>query len=381
MIKFADPDISWQECKAVRKTLKSGWITTGEKSQTFEEEVGKFIGSKYNIAVSSCTAAVHLCLKVLGVEEGDEIITSPMTFVSTINVIEHCGAKPVFVDIEKNTLNICTNGIIDSITSKTKAIIVTHYAGQPCDMDKINDISKKYNIPVIEDAAHAFGAKYDGKYIGNTNNLVCFSFYATKNITTGEGGMICTNDSKYVEKLKTLRLHGMSKDAWKRYSLKGTPKYDVECPGFKYNLMDISAAMGIEQLKKINKFSNKRKNLVNEYLTEIRKNQLLCECLTIKDNRESSNYLFTVLLDKKFDRDYVIEKLKEKKICTSILFVPVNKFTYYKMQYRDIETILSNVEEVENRILCLPLHTKMRKKDVRYVVRKLKEVMSECCYQ
>ncbi len=227
-LPYYQPLIEEDEINEVVDTLESGWLTMGPKTIEFEKLIARYIGVKHAIAVNSCTAALHLSLIVLGIGKGDEVITTPYTFASTGNVIIHTGAKPVFVDIKRDTYNIDTEKIKEAITPKTKAIIPVHYAGQPCDMKAIMEIAEDNDLFVIEDAAHAIGTKYENKKIGTFGTTTCFSFYATKNMTTGEGGAITTNDDKQAEKLRILRLHGISKDAWKRYSEKGSWYYEIE---------------------------------------------------------------------------------------------------------------------------------------------------------
>lgn len=375
-VTFAQPDLNYKEYSNVKKCLKSRWLTTGNLVRKFENKVGEYINSKYNIAVSSCTAAVHLSLIALGISSGDEVITSSMTFVSTVNVIEHCGATPIFVDVEKNTLNIDVKKIENAITDKTKAIIITHYAGQPCDLDAINILANKYSIPIIEDAAHAFGAKYKNKYIGNSNNLVCFSFYATKNITTGEGGMISTNNPKYVETIEMLRLHGMTKDAWNRYSITGTPLYDVLHPGYKYNMTDISAAIGLKQLEKSSYFLKRRSRIVNIYRKEIIGRGLPCQVLEEKNYCDSSNYLFTIILNEGINRDDLISKLKKRGVGVSVLFIPVTEFSYYKSKYEDASKATPVCLSIMNNIISLPLFTSMKGREIKYVIKILRDEMN-----
>jgi len=263
-LPFALPSIDDEEINEVIDTLKSGWLTTGPKTKKFEEEVKSYIGCKHAISLSSCTAALHLSLVALGIKEGDEVITTPVTFASTANVIVHQNAKPVFVDIDKKTLNIDPDKIEEKITSKTKAIITVDLAGQPCNYERINKIAKRHNIPIIEDAAHAIGSEYHNNKIGTFNKTSCFSFYATKNMTTG-GGLLTTDDDKLAETVRTFSLHGMSKNAWQRYSAKGTPYWETIVPGYKYNMTDIQAAIGLHQLKKLDDFIFKRKKYVKLY--------------------------------------------------------------------------------------------------------------------
>jgi len=253
-IPFSLPWIEQQEIEGVIDTLKSGWLTTGSKVKEFEEKFAALVGAKYAVALNSCTAALHLALEVIGLKGGEEVITSPMTFAATAEVIRYFKAKPVFVDIQPDTMNIDPQKILAYLenvnTSKVKALIPVHFAGHPCDMDAIVRIAKKYNLKVIEDAAHAFPAKYKGKTIGTIGDITCFSFYANKNITTAEGGMATTENKKWADQIKCMSLHGISKDAWKRYTAKGSWYYEIIAPGYKYNLTDIAAAIGLAQLEK-----------------------------------------------------------------------------------------------------------------------------------
>jgi len=235
-IPYSQPWIGNEEIEEVIDTLKSGWLSTGPKTITFERLLAKYTGAKYAIAVNSCTAALHLSLIALGIGKEDEVITTPFTFTATGNVIVHTGARPVFVDIERETYNVDPEKIEGAITSKTKAIIPVHYAGHPCNMREIIRFAQKQDLHIIEDAAHAIGSEYEGKRIGTLGDTTCFSFYATKNITTGEGGAITTDNEKIAKKVEILRLHGMSRDAWRRYSSTGSWYYEVEDCGWKYNM-------------------------------------------------------------------------------------------------------------------------------------------------
>ena len=230
-LPFSSPLISEDEISEVADTLRSGWLTTGPKVKRFEEEFAQYIGSEHAVAVNSCTGGLHLALVAAGISQGDEVITTPFTFIATANVILHVGAAPVFVDLRPDTFNIDVEKIEAAVTPKTKAIIPVHYAGQPCEMDEIMEISREYNLLVIEDAAHAVAAEYREKKVGTIGDVTCFSFYATKNLVTGEGGMVTTDDGEVAERIRILSLHGMSKDAWKRYKAAGSWYYEVILPG------------------------------------------------------------------------------------------------------------------------------------------------------
>ena len=262
---FGSPLIEENEINEVIQTMRSGWLGTGPKTAQFEQMIKDYVGSKYAMAVNSCTAGLHLSLISAGIKPGDEVITTPMTFAATANVICHVGAKPVFADVDRATMNIDPKEIEKKITDKTKAILPVHLAGRACDMDAIIALAQKYNLKLINDAAHSLETEYHGQKIGRFGDLTSFSFYVTKNITTVEGGMIVTDNEEFAEKIKVYALHGMSKDAWKRFSDEGYKHYQVIFPGFKYNMTDIEATIGLEQLKRIDKFVKKRKQLASLY--------------------------------------------------------------------------------------------------------------------
>ena len=375
LIMFALPDINHEEINEVIDTLKSGWLTTGPKVRKFEEEFAEFIGSKYALAVNSCTGGLHLSLAAAGVGEGDEVITTPFTFVSTVNVILHLGAKPVFVDIGPD-FNIDVNKIEAAITPKTKVILPVHYSGQPCEMDAIMDLAKKYNLTVIEDAAHAVGAEYKGKKIGTIGDLTAFSFYATKNLTTGEGGMVTTNNEEYAQKIRKLTLHGISKDAWKRYTSEGSWYYEVIYAGYKYNMTDIQAAIGLHQLKKIEKFNSKRAELAQLY-TQLLSDVEEIETPKVNPEVKHSWHLYVIKLNLemlKIGRSEFIEKLKENGIMTSVHFIPVHLHPYYRETFGFKKGDFPVAEAIYERVISLPLHTKLEKNAIYYIAEVIKNL-------
>jgi len=372
------PNLGKEEINEVVDTLKSGWITTGPKVNRFEEAIKKYIGCQEAIAVSSCTEGLELCLLAAGIGRGDEVITSPLTFVSTANIILHQGAKPVFVDIDKETLNIEHSKIEKAITKRTKAIISVHYGGQPCDLERILKIAKRYNLRVIEDAAHAIGAEYKGKKIGTISDFTVFSFYAAKNLTTAEGGMICLQDKKLAERLKILSLHGISKDAWKRYSAEGSWYYEVLEPGYKSNMTDIQASLGIHQLRKLEKFIKRKEEIARLY------NRTLGQMPEIiipkvKNNIRPAWYLYPILLNTdllKIDRSNFIEALKAENIGTSVHFIPVHLHPYYKKTFGFKMGDFPNSEYVYERIISLPIHSSMTLKDAKDVITAIKKIIN-----
>lgn len=376
-IVFGSPLIEEEEINEVVDSLKSGWLGTGPKVTRFENLIKDYVGAKFAVALNSCTAGLHLSLIALGIGPGDEVITTPFTFCATANAIIHSGAKPVFVDIDEKSMNIDVNKIEQAITGKTKAIIPVHFAGRPCDMDTIHSIALKYNLKVIEDAAHAIGAEYKGKKIGGISDITCFSFYVTKNIVTGEGGMITTNDEKLADKIKILALHGMSRDAWHRYSDDGYKHYQVEFPGFKYNMMDIQAAIGIHQIGKIDRFDQKRQELWEFYNSNLKDLPIVLPDKNLIDCKHAL-HLYTILIDKEkvgFSRDEFMQKLHEEGIGTGVHFIPVHLHKYYqeKLNYKQGDYPIA--EYIGDRTVSLPLSAKLSLEDVQRVVAVIKEVL------
>ncbi len=360
-----------EEIEAVTRVLKSGWLTMGEETQTFEREFAEYLGVKYALATSSCTAALHLAHLALGAGPGDEVICPSLTFVATPNSILYTGGKPVFADVTGlDNFNISPIDIERKITNKTKGITIVHYAGYPCDMDAITAIAKKYNLYLVEDCAHAPGAEYKGQKLGTFGDIACFSFFSNKNLSTGEGGMVVTNRDDLFEKLKLMRSHGMTSLTLDRH--KGHAfSYDVISLGFNYRIDEIRAALGRVQLRKLETNNERRKELVGYY------NQGLKDCPYISipflDHTEKSAYhIFPILLNEGINRAALMNYLRERGIQTSIHYHPVHQFTYYQqMVSRDLH--LPYTETLGKRVLTLPLYPTMNKSDVDYVVKNLKE--------
>lgn len=377
---FNAPFVGADEIQEVVDTLKSGWIGTGKKTYEFERKFAEYTGAKYAIALNSCTAALHLSLLASGIKQGDEAITSSFTFAATANVIIHAGAKPVFADIELDTLNIDPYDIEKKITNRTKAILPVHFAGLPCNLDAIRSIAKKHNLVVIEDAAHALGAKYNCKMIGNCGNLTCFSFYPNKNITTGEGGMVTTNNSKYAKLINIYRLHGLSSDAWCRFTSKDLIKAKIVYPGYKYNMTDISASIGIHQLEKLEKFIEKKEKIAlvyDEGLKDI-------PGIKILKRQESNNatrhalHLYVVILDlKRFkvNRDMIVSALRVENIGAAIHYEAIHLHPYYKNNVDKKE--LPNSTFISKNIFSLPISSSMSEEDIKDVITAVKKV---CIY-
>ncbi len=376
-LPFCRHSISKEEIAEVVDTLNSDWITTGPKTKEFEKRFAEYVGAEYAIAVNSATAGLHLALIASGIGKGDEVITTPYTFAATANVIIHSQAASVFVDIQKDTLNIDPVKIEAAITPKTKAIIPVHFAGQSCDMDEILQIAKKYNLTVIEDAAHAISSEYKGKKIGSIGQATVFSFYATKNLTTGEGGMVTTNDKELANRIAILSLHGISKDAWKRYGAGGSWYYEIVSPGFKYNMTDIQASIGLCQLAKIEEFLKIRQKYVQIYQEAFGE---LPQIITPKDITPGCHawHLYYILIKPellKINRDSFIEALGKEGIGTSVHFIPIHLHPYYRDTYGFQKGDFPNAEWVYERIISLPLYPKLTEKDVRDVILAVRKIV------
>lgn len=376
-LQFSVPTITQAEITAVVKTLKSGWLTTGKKARLLEERFAAYIGCKHAVTVASGTAALFLSLKVDGVGPGDEVITSPLTFISTANVVHHLGAKPVFADIDGETFNIDPERIAAAVTPRTKALLPVHYSGQPCDMGAIQKIARQHRLRVVEDAAHAMGAEYRGRKVGSGGNLTCFSMFPTKNITTGEGGLITLNDGRKAKRLMQLRLHGMSKDGWKRYAREGSWYYEVHEAGYKYNLADLNATLGLVQLAKLEAFNRKRRKLVERY---IRRLAPIPGIRTVKvlPGMKSSWHIFPIHVDARglgLDRNHLVKALWERNIGTSVHFIPLHLQPFYQKQFGYKKGDFPMAEEVFAGILSLPLFPRMTLRDVDDVVAAIQDAI------
>ena len=369
--------IGKEEIDEVVDTLKSDWITTGPKTFKFEEIFFEYVNSKYAIAVNSCTAALHLAVIALGIGNCDEVITTPYTFAATAEVVINANAKPVFVDVEKDTYNIDPAKIEEKITDKTKAIIVVHYAGHACEMDKIMEIAEKYDLYVIEDAAHAIGSKYKDQKIGSIGDATCFSFYATKNITTAEGGMITTNRGDLADKMRILSLHGISKDAWKRYSSEGSWYYEIAYSGYKYNMSDLQASIGIHQMKKLDQMQKRREEIADMYNKSFGQIPQIT-IPTVKSYATHAWHLYPIQVNSdllSINRNEFIEALKAENIGTSVHFIPLHLHPYYKEKYGFKGDDFPNAESLYKNEISLPIYPNMEDKDVEDVISAVKKII------
>jgi len=376
---FHVPEIGEDEIRAVVETLRSGWLTTGPKAKTFEEDFRKYIGTRHAVAVNSGTAALHLALDATGIGPGDEVIVPTMTFTATAEVVVYLGARPVLVDCEPDTLNLDPSDIERKITPRTKAIIPVHFGGQACDMDKILAIAGNYHLKVIEDAAHALPARYKGKRVGAIGDITCFSFYVTKPIATGEGGMATTNNSEWAEKMQMMSLHGISKDAWKRYSSEGSWYYEVLFPGYKYNMTDIAAALGIEQLKKCDLFWEARQRIAANYDEGFRDLQEI-ETPSCRPGSEHAWHLYVIKLEPKrlrLNRNEFIAALKDKGIGTSVHFIPLHLHPFYRDNFGCKPEDFPNASSAFERIVSLPIYPRMTEADVETVTEAVRSITKQ----
>jgi dTDP-4-amino-4,6-dideoxygalactose transaminase len=373
-IEFFKHNINDEDIKRVNSVLRSIFLTTGEVVKEFEEKFSTYIGSKYTVGVTSCTAALHLSLLAGGIGTGDEVITTPMSFCATANSILHAGARPVFVDVEEDTGNLNHELIEKAITERTKAIIPVHLYGQMCNMKEIKRIADRYNLKIIEDAAHSIEAIRDGIKPGQLSFTACFSFYATKNITSGEGGAVVTKDGTVADKLKVLRLHGIDKSAIDRYT-KRYQHYDMPLLGWKYNMDNIQAALLIGQLERIDELWQKREYLWNLYEEELREVKGIRILKTLPDTRHA-RHLFTILVPPK-KRDEILWRLQDAGIGVAVNYRPIHLLSYYRKTFGYKEGDFPVAEDIGARTISLPLYPSLKEEELKAVTSTLKNIMEE----
>ena len=379
-LPFALPDIGEEEVAEVVDSMRSGWLTTGPKTKAFEHDFADYIGGGVEaMAVSSATAGLHLALEACGIRAGDEVITSVYTFTSTAEVIRYLGADPVFADIDERTLNISPESIEKAITPKTKAIMPVHVGGLPCDMDAILAIAKKHGLKVVEDAAHAFPVRYKGRMIGALDSdAAVYSFYATKTITTGEGGMVVTKNKDMVKRIKTMRLHGIDRDAYDRYtSEKPAWYYEIVAPGYKYNMSDIMASMGIHQLKKAERMKARRREIAMRYTEALQGLPLTLPYLPAEDE-DNAWHLYPVHIrkDAPVMRDEFIKQMSfSAKIGCSVHFIPLHLQPYYRDKYGLTPQMFPCATEAFESEVSLPIYPKMTDEDVEYVIEQIRRIL------
>jgi dTDP-4-amino-4,6-dideoxygalactose transaminase len=373
---FAPPAVGEEEIAEVSATLRSPWITTGPKTRQFEREFAGYLGAPAALAVNSCTAALHVALATLGVGPGDEVITTPLTFAATVNVIEHVGARPVLVDVAPDTLTIDPRRIEAALSPRTRAIIPVHYAGHPADLDAIRALARARGIPVIEDAAHALPAGWRGERVGAGPGLVAFSFYATKNLTTAEGGML-TGDPAVLERARVLSLHGMNRDAWARYAKGGTWRYEVVYPGFKYNMTDMQASLGLHQLRKLAGFHARRRAVAAQYTRAF----VDVDGLEVPPARpyvDHGWHLYVLRLRPealRIDRDRFIDEMTARNVGTSVHFIPIHLHPYYRDKYGYAPDAFPVALGNFRRMLSLPLHPRLSDDDAADVIQAVLDVV------
>jgi dTDP-4-amino-4,6-dideoxygalactose transaminase len=382
-LALAVPDISDLEINEVIDALKSGWISVGPKVKKFEEGFANYHGAKHGIANANCTTALLIAAKVVGVKRGDYVIVPTITWQSTANIVEQLDAIPLFADVEKDTMNIKLEDVqnyIDKFGSKIKAIIPVHVSGLPVNIDWFSQVSDKYGIPIIYDAAHAVFSSYKEKMVGQFGEMSCFSLYATKNITTGDGGMILTNNDELAELCRIWSYHGLPKDSWKRYSAENaSPHVQSIVPGYKFNLTDLQAALGLAQLRRKEEFINKRNSLVEHYNFLLKDLEYLKTPIFETQDGKWANHVYIIkFLDDKVDRDKFMQELRNYNIGTNLHFYPVHKNIYYQNKYPNI--VLPNAEWLMTRILTLPLCTKYSKDDITYVADTVKYIYEKNLY-
>jgi dTDP-4-amino-4,6-dideoxygalactose transaminase len=378
-IPFHKPSIGEEEIRSAVETLRSGWLTTGPKVKTFEAEFSRYTGSLYSVAVNSATAALHLALEAVGIKAGDEVIVPTMTFTATAEVVLYLGARPVLVDCRTDDLNIDVDRIEAAISNNTKAIVPVHIAGRPCAMDQILSIAQRHGLRVIEDAAHALPASHRGRKVGAIGDITCFSFYATKTITTGEGGMATTNNPEWANRMRMMSLHGISHDAWDRYTEKGSWYYEVLRPGYKYNMTDIAAALGIEQLKKCDDFYQARRRIAERYneafadLTEI-------QVPTCGSDLQHAWHLYIIRLNLdrlSIDRQHFIKALNSRRIGTSVHFIPLHLHPFYKQTFGCQPADFPQASATFERIVSLPIYPAMTEENVSDVIAAMRSLVQE----
>jgi len=377
-IPFHRADLGDEEIRAVSEVIRSGWLTMGAKTFEFERQFARYIGASHAVAVSSCTAALHLALETVGVRRDDEVLVPTTTFTATAEVVTYLGAKPVLVDIDPFTLNADPLDMERKITDRTKAIIPVHFAGMPCDMTEILELAAQHELHVIEDAAHSLPASYKGKRIGTVSELTAFSFYATKTLTTGEGGMITTENPEYADRLQVMRLHGIARDAWKRYSAEGSWFYEVLENGFKYNLTDLQAALGVVQLAKCDAMYMARLRIAQRYSSAFQSIESL-QIPLVPPERESSWHLYVLRLNLdqlRIDRNQFIRELTDRGIGTSVHFIPLHLQPVYRRDYQYKLGDLPVAEREYQRSLSLPIYPGMREEEVEQVIWAVMDVAS-----
>ena len=378
-LPFSPPSIGPEEIDEVVAALRSDWITTGPRTKEFERAFGEYVGAPggTSLMLNSCTAGLHVALVALGVGPGDEVIVPTLTFAATANVVEHVGARPVLVDVLPDTLCIDPAAVEAAVTPRTKAIIPVHYAGQAADLDPIFAVAEKHGLHVVEDAAHAVPTTYRGRMVGSRESFASFSFYATKNLTTAEGGAL-TGSPELLEKARVIGLHGMSADGWKRFDKSGSWQYDIVMPGFKYNMTDLQAALGLRQLEKLRGFHARRREVVRRYQEAFGDDERF-QVPVEAPYGESAWHLYVLRLNRLpgLERDAFVDELKRRNIGFSVHYRPLHMMSYYRDKYGYRPEDFPVAKDAFERMFSLPLHPRLTDEDVEDVIHEVKDVASD----
>lgn len=369
-IPFHRPAIDRAELAAVKEVLRSGWLTMGPKTQAFEKAFARFVGAKHAIATTSCTTALHLALEAIGLRPDDEVLVSTMTFTASAEIVTYFCARPVLVDIDPQTLNLDPTDAARRITPRTRAIIPVHIAGQPCDMKQIHSLARQHGLHVIEDAAHALPAKYQSKRIGSLSEFTAFSFYATKPLTTGEGGMIITQNDELAKRMRLMRLHGISRNSWERYATDNAWYYKVLAAGYNYCMSDIQAAIGLAQLSKCSALWAKRCRIAQRYTEAFRSLEAL-EVPTVRPDRVSAWHLYILRLraeQLRIDRDAMVEELLRRGIEANVHYVPLHLQPFYQKAFGYKPSDFPRAERESQRCLSLPIFPAMKEKEIARII-------------
>ena len=378
-VPFHRASVGEEEVRAASEVIRSGWLTMGPKTFEFEEKFAKYVGARYAIAVSTGTAALHLALEAAGVQAGDEVILPTTTFTATAEAVIYLGAKPVLADIDPATMNLDPQDTGRRITPKTKAIIPVHFGGQPCDMEQFHELARGHNLRLIEDAAHALPSEYRGERVGRLSEFTCFSFYATKTLTTGEGGMVTTDNSAAADRMRLMRLHGIGRDAWKRYRADGSWHYDVLESGFKYNPTDFQSAMGVVQLAKCDALRNARQTVARRYSIAFSPFEELA-IPTVLTDRSTSWHLYVLRLHLDLltrDRNSFIEALQRRGVACGVHFIPLHMHPYYQREYGYRAGQFPRAEREYRACLSLPIYPGMTEEEIQYVIKSVAETTIE----
>jgi dTDP-4-amino-4,6-dideoxygalactose transaminase len=377
-IVFGAPKIERDEIDEVVRCLESGWIGTGPRVARFEREFAEYQGAPYAAAVSSCTAGMHLSVLAAGIGEGDEVITTAMTFCATVNAIIHAGATPVLVDIDPQTMNIDPAQVEARITTRTKAILPVHFAGRPCKMDALSDLAQRHELRIIEDCAHAIETEYHGRKAGTFGDFGCFSFYATKNVTTGEGGMVLTRREEDLARIKMLALHGLSKDAWKRFSDEGYKHYFVVETGFKYNMMDLQAALGIHQLRRVESNRQRRERIWKRYNKAFADLPVVLPTEPERDTRHAY-HLYTILVDEAragISRDAFLDAMTDRAVGVGVHYLSVPEHPVYRQKFGWRPEDYPHAMRIGRQTVSLPLSAKLTDEEVSRVIDAVEATLS-----